>query len=691
MKGERLTDILVEKFITVNGNEKIAELSAYPTEYQGKKAISFMFNDITVQHNFTTKLKDSENRYRALFEKLNDAVLIIKDGVFVDCNDASLEVFGFANKEGLINKRPQDLSPEKQFDGQYSDEKANNMIQLAIETGFNNFEWQHKRQDGSIFWMDVTLSSIVISDEIYIHVIGRDITGIKKIYHELEKSQDYLYKIIKNLPIPIIIYSKQNVINFLNESAINEFGYHQDSIPYVNDWWKMTIPDSKKRGEIKENWDKAVEIITETSNVVKQQWVIKDTEGNDRNCEFFAIKIDEEVLVVINDISNVVSLNHELIDAKETAQESNKLKSAFLANLSHELRTPMNGILGFSQLLAANDLDDEERLSYVDVIQKSGNRLLNMINDILNISKIDANQIEYVKEEVNLFPIISELVEFHRLEAESKNLKFFFESEALSPEIKINTDEAKLKQILSNIMGNAVKYTEKGKIIVNAEVDEDKVTIIVSDTGYGMKPEKIGRIFDRFIRLEETHAKSEGTGLGLAITEAYAKPLGIDISVESQYGEGSTFTISIPLSQKLKKVVKEDNFSDIERKKKFPDFSDKTILIAEDEELNYMILKLYIEETKAQITHAVNGEEAVELMRKNKYDFIFMDIKMPVMDGMEAMKIIKSEFPDTPIVAQTAYTFSEDSNKALAAGFDDYLSKPLHKTIVIDTLKKFLT
>ena len=690
LQGERVKDVIIEKINTINGKEKIAEMSAYPTEFQGKKAISFMFNDITVQHNFTEKLKDSENKYRTLFEKLNDAVLIIKDGVFVDCNDAALEVYGFATKEDLMNKRPQDLSPEMQFDGQFSEEKANNMIQLAIDTGFNNFEWQHQRPDGSIFWMDVTLSPIIISNENYVHVIGRDITEIKNIYHELEKSQEYLYKILKNLPIPIVIYSSKNVITFLNESAKNEFGFQQESIPYVNDWWNITIPNSTKREEIRENWDKAIENMGDRTNIAEQQWVIKDIEGKDRDCEFFAIKIEDEVLVVINDISNVVSLNHELIDAKEMAQESNKLKSAFLANLSHELRSPMNGILGFSQLLADNDLDEEERLSYVDVIQKSGNRLLNMINDILNISKIDANQIEFVREEVFLLPIVRELVEFHKLEAESKGLNFIFETKLDSSEVKINTDEAKLKHILSNIMSNAVKYTQKGKIVVNVKVDRYKVTITISDTGYGMKAEKIDHIFERFVRLEETQHKSEGTGLGLAITMAYAMPLGVDISVKSKFGEGSTFTISIPIKKKRKKVVQKNIISDSIVKKKVPDFSDRSVLIAEDEELNYMILKLYIEDTKAQITHAINGKEAVELMRKNKYDFIFMDIKMPIMDGMEATKIIKSEFPNIPIVAQTAFTFSEDKNKALAAGFNDYLSKPLQKDIVINTLKKFL-
>ena len=690
VKGERFLDVFVEKFITLKGNEKIAEISAYPTEYHDKPAITIMLNDITERHHFIEKLKESEIKYRTLFEKLNDGILLIKDGVFVECNDAAIQVYGFTNKKELLNMKPQDLSPEKQFDGRNSNEKANEMIQLAIDTGFNNFEWQHKRPDGTLFWMDVTLTPIIINKETYVHVIGRDITEIKKIYHELEQSKDYLYNIIKRLPIPIIIYSEKNIVNFLNEAAENEFGFKQDSIPTVNDWWRKTIPDETKCGEQRENWDKAVENLSNDSQIVEQQWVIKDSKGQKRNCEFFAIKINGEVLVVINDISNVITLNHELLEAKEKAQESNKLKSAFLANLSHELRTPMNGILGFSQLLAASDLDDDERLNYVDVIQKSGNRLLSMINDIINISKIDANQIDYYKEDVLLFPIVSEIVEFHKLEAKNKNLGFFFEPNDLTPDLQIVTDEGKLKQILSNIIGNAVKYTKEGEIIIETFNRKDFLDIVVTDTGFGMKSEKQHQIFGRFIRLEETSDKTEGTGLGLAITLAYAKPLGIKIAVESKYKVGSKFTISIPLKEKQRKKIPEPEKIKLIKSSDIPDFSDKSILIAEDEELNFMILKLYIESTNATVTHALNGQEAVDLMRENHYDFVFMDIKMPVMDGMEAMIIIKSEFPETPVVAQTAFTFSEDKEKALAKGFDDYLSKPLQKTLVINVLKKFL-
>ena len=444
-----------------------------------------------------------------------------------------------------------------------------------------------------------------------------------------------------------------------------------------------------KSQRIKENWDKAVEKMKKDNSVVEQHFEIKTGNGDLRYCEVFAIRIEGEVLMVINDITQVIKLNRDLLIAKEKAQESNMLKSAFLANLSHELRTPMNGILGFSQLLADPNIDSEERESYVDMIQKSGNRLLNMINDIISISKIDASQVNIEINEMDLLPVLDEIVEFFKPEALNKGLALVFESAGIKENTLVKSDEEKLKQIFVNIIGNAVKYTEEGEIIVRVKIRDNFADVCVSDTGYGIKKENLKKIFDRFIRLEETSQKTDGTGLGLAISKAYAKRLGIEIKVESEFGRGSEFIISIPLAQGAKKInttvsqEKENNETVI------PDLSGKRILVAEDEELNYMILKLFIESTNAHVVHVPDGLEAVKIMDKEKFDFIFMDIKMPVMNGIEAMQKIKEKYPEVPIVAQTAFTFSEDKDKAMSLGFDDYLSKPLSKDVVINTLRKY--
>jgi signal transduction histidine kinase/CheY-like chemotaxis protein len=563
------------------------------------------------------------------------------------------------------------------------------MIQKAREEGYNRFEWLHKRKNGELFWMDVMLTSIIMNSENYIHMIGRDISNIKKIHKELEESKNYLYSIIKRLPIPIIVYSDTDEITFINNSFNEVLKFSKEDIPDTESWWNLTIKDSRKRNELKENWEKAVSKMKRDNDVVDQQWVIHTKDNKEKTCEFFAIRIKGEILVVINDISEVVSLNHELLAAKEKAQESNRLKSAFLANLSHELRTPMNGILGFSQLLASDDLSDEERLNYVEIIRQSGNRLLSMINDIINISKIDANQIEIFTESVPLLPIISEIIEFYKFEAKAKNIDFLFESANLSKDIYVHTDESKLKQIFANIIGNAIKYTPEGEVVVSTNVYKDYIEIIVTDTGYGIKEEKQNQIFERFVRLEETSDKTDGTGLGLAISQAYAKRLGIKIFVKSKYGIGSEFIIQIPMESDKPKIISKAETIKDDGDYETPDLTGKNILIAEDEDLNYMILKLYIENTNANIFRAENGKNAVEIVAKNRIDFVFMDIKMPVMDGMEAMKIIKKAFPSIPVVAQTAYTFSEDKDKALAQGFNDYLSKPLSKKTVIEILRKY--
>ncbi|OIP00935.1 MAG: hypothetical protein AUJ98_06005 [Bacteroidetes bacterium CG2_30_33_31] len=677
----------LEKFITLKGNIKIAELSAISLEINNDLATQITLNDITEQTKYLEEIKNSEEKYRNLFEKHSDAVFIIKDGLFYDCNESAVKIFGLKSCSEMIGQNPSKFSPASQPDGRNSIEKADEMIQKAIKEGFNRFDWLHIRPDNSKFWMDITLTKSILQDETILMVIGRDITEMKRVFHESEKSKEYLNNIVKKIPFPIIIYNDSNEVTFINDAMSNEIGFILEDIPSIDDWWKKTIPDNDYRQETRENWDKAIVSINVENLTVESSWVIDIKNGEKRSCEFFMIKIGNDNLVIINDITENILLSKDLLIAKEKAEESNRLKSAFLANLSHEVRTPMNGIMGFSQLLGERDLDDEERQSYVDIITKSGNRLLNMINDIISISKIDANQVELDISEFDILSVINEIVNFYKLEASKKGLVLFFENKLISDNILIESDEGKLKQILSNLIGNAIKYTPKGNITVTLLENINFIEIQVSDTGYGMKQERLESIFDRFVRLDETLDKTEGTGLGLSISLAYAKRINSEIKVESKFGEGSKFTLLVPFDINHKKpapVISKPN-----TKREVLDLTGKSILIAEDEPLNYMILKLFLEETNASVAHANNGAEAVEMVGKLAYDFVFMDIKMPIMNGFEAMKIIKSKYPKIPVVAQTAYTFSEDREKAFNEGFDDYLSKPLSRDKIMEVLRKF--
>lgn len=686
-------ETVIETFITLKGKERLCEISSYYIDYEGKPAIQIMLNDITERHNYIKQLQESEEKYRTIFNRLDDAVILIKDYKFIDCNSAAADMYGFSTKVELIQKHPGELSPETQLDGSKSVDKAKEYMDIALEKGFHRFDWQHKKTNGEIFWMDVALTTIIIKGERYIHVFGRDISERKKIEKEYQLSQNHLNSIILNLPLPLIIYNQSGEITFMNKSVKNVLQYSTDTIKNSDDWWEKTISNPDHRKNLRENWEKAVNHVENPNDVVTQAWDILDLDGNIKSCEFNAIKIGRDTLVAIVDMTTIVQLNSDLIVSKDKAEESNRLKSAFLANLSHEVRTPLNGIMGFTQLLTASDLSEEERESYADIIQKSSLRLMNMIEDIINISKIDANQVEVETSKVNLHEIITELIDFHSLESNNKGLELQYSSDINSKKIDINTDAGKLKQILSNIIGNAIKYTEKGYIKVSLEIKNKQFCISIKDSGYGIKAEKMPKVFERFIRLEETAQKTEGTGLGLAISKAYANSLNMDIHVESEYGTGSTFTLTPMVKEHKEKTVevtKPKEKQEEKPKSLFPDLSGKKILIAEDEDLNYLLLKLFLEESKAKIIRAHNGKEAVDYIESHDdVSLIFMDIKMPIMDGMEAMKIIKSTHKKLPIIAQTAFTFSEDKEKAMRSGFDDYMSKPLNKESIIQVLGKY--
>lgn len=686
LSGNNAFETKIIKFISLKNNELTAEVSGYLTEYNNEPAVQIMINNVTERFEFLQKIKESEIKYKTIFEQLTDAVMLIKDDYFIDCNDAATKIFGFNEREDIIQMHPGELSPPYQSDGEESSIKASRMIQECMDKGFNRFEWQHKKVDGTVFWMDIILTRIILNEEYYIHVIGRDISEFKEVYDQLEASKKYLNNLLKRLPIPIVIYSLPNKITFTNDSFIDTYGYTKDELLNIDDWWNLSIKDPRKRYEIRENWEKAIQNIIKESTVIQQQWTIYDKNENAHDCEFYGIKTENIVIVVLNDITEIKNINQNLLIAREKSEDSNRLKSAFLANLSHELRTPMNGILGFSQLLGFPDLDDEERQSYVDLIQKSGTRLLNMINDIISISKIDAGQIDMNIQKFKLQPILNEIIEFHKVEAIEKGLEYKIDFQEFNDNIIVNTDEFKLKQILSNLIGNAIKYTPKGEIQIKAEADSD-IKIYIKDSGYGIKSENLNKIFERFIRLEETNNKTDGTGLGLSISKAYADQLGLKIEVKSEFGQGSEFCLIIPIKDKSLNTNIEPDKKEESKVKEIPQMNQKTILIAEDDELNFMILKLYLEKTKAKILRAENGKIATEMVLNQNIDMIFMDIKMPVMDGIEAMKIIKSSHPNIPIFAQTAFTFSEDKEKCLEAGFDKYLSKPLNREDVYDVLR----
>lgn len=373
--------------------------------------------------------------------------------------------------------------------------------------------------------------------------------------------------------------------------------------------------------------------------------------------------------------------------SKQKAEESDTLKSFFLANLSHEIRTPMNAIMGFSDLLTDTNLTENEKSEYSKIIKNSGNSLVSIIEDLIEMSKIDAKQITPNYQGVDLEKCITELYDSIKITIpKDKEIQFYILANQVKMESNIRTDETKLKQIIVNLITNAIKFTDNGFVAFGYSENKEKEVLefTIEDSGIGMSENYLKVIFDRFRRIEGDGAiELTGLGLGLSITKAYVEMLGGEIAVESTIGFGSVFKFSIPLEYDsvIQEIAAADTIAFVENQE------NEVILIAEDDNINFLLLKKIIESKKHTVLRAFNGQEAVSICAQNPaVSLVFMDIKMPVLNGYEAFEKIKIIKPGLPVIAQTAYSSIEDRERIVQSGFNDYITKPLDKEKVFAIL-----
>ena len=393
----------------------------------------------------------------------------------------------------------------------------------------------------------------------------------------------------------------------------------------------------------------------------------------------------EKIIGSLRNITERKKVEEELIRAKDKAEESDRLKTAFLHNISHEIRTPMNAIVGFSTLLYEPDGDVQSRQSYTEIIMQSSDHLLSIITDIVDISNIEANLVKAVKNDVNVNTILKSVFNKYCLQAARMNLELSFFPDLSDSDAVILTDGTKLTQILSNLVNNAFKFTAEGFIRFGYLVKNDFLEFFVTDSGIGIPEEHYSLIFDRFYQVENSKSRMfEGTGLGLAISKAYIELIVGRIWVSSEVGTGSSFFFTIPFHKQNTKV---ENMTKDSVQKDY-DFPERiTILVAEDVDSNFKLIQFFLSKSNVNILRAKDGKEAVAKVSSEKIDLVLMDIKMPVMDGYTATKIIRETNKNIPIIAQTAY--ADDNDVAICCGCSSFISKPFDRHGLLKAIRAF--
>jgi PAS domain S-box-containing protein len=449
---------------------------------------------------------------------------------------------------------------------------------------------------------------------------------------------------------------------------------HPEDIQIVKDGWKQAISLKKKS-------DSEYRFVQKDGSI---RWVLWQAvpEINSQN-------IITGFVGTITDITDLKQYQHEQTELRLKAEESDKLKTAFLANMSHEIRTPMNGILGFSELLKNPFLKGDQQQEYIGIIEESGERMLNIINDLVDISKIEAGLIKVQNKNMEINEKLEYIYNFFKPQVEKKRMQLFINNTLPAKEAIINTDSEKFYSILTNLVKNAIKFSEEGAIEIGYNKKGDNLEFYVKDTGIGIPKDRQEAIFERFIQADIADKMArQGAGLGLSITKAFVEMLGGKIWVESEEGIGSTFYFTLPynVESKEKNGVKKN----IATNKVEPEVSGLKILIAEDDEPSSMLISETVKDFSKEVIEVRTGNEAVEFSKNNPdVDLIMMDIQMPDLNGYEATRQIRQFNKDIVIIAQTSFGLSGDREKAIAAGCNDYIPKPINNDELLSLIQKY--
>jgi len=642
--------------------------------------------NITERKQIEEALLKSETRYRTFFEQAAIGVAEIEHitGRFLTANPRLCELLGRTEEEMQDTTFQAITHPD---DLHLHEEKAAQLLAGTID--HYTLEKRYISKNGAAILVNITVSNPRETGEKHGRniVIVEDITERKRTEAALQVSEEKFRQIVSSIPNAVTMLDMNLRFTYVSAGVQRILGYTPEeaitmSLDQICTPESLAIAFNTFQERLEANAkgsDPNYVLILELEEYHKNGSMVflENTMAFLRDANGVPVGI----LCVSADISERKRTEAALQASKDAADAANRSKSIFLANMSHEIRTPMNAILGFAQLMQRDPKLSEQSQEHLDIINRSGEHLLALINDILEMSKIEAGRATFVPSTFDLHSLLNDIDRMFHVRTDGKKLRFLSEKVGDVPRWII-TDEGKLRQVLINLLGNAVKFTEEGgislRIGAKAGKAADKVNIHfeVEDTGPGMAEEEIGRLFQAF---EQTNAgmKSGGTGLGLALSRGFVQIMGGSISVDSTIGKGTTLRFEIPVRE-----GKEEDAPPKEAKKRVlrlkPGQSEIRVLIADDRETNRRLLSQLLEVVGFSTREVVNGAEAVRMAHEWKPQVVLMDMIMPVMDGYEATRKIKAspDIKDTAIIAVTASAFEEDKQRILAAGADGYMSKP---------------
>lgn len=705
-----------EIFVKKDGSQLMVELVSSKIYHQGKPATQIIFRNISerkkvekqiadsnraainlledltreIEERKTTQkaLEESEENYRNIFNNVQAGIFRtdLKTGKLILANQRMAEMFGYESVEDALEHF---VSEER-----YVNKEEHKTIDkiLTRDGRFYNYETAFYTKTGEVRWFQY--SGRLDKDRGYFEGVGIDISDRKKYEQELKQKNTFIQTVLDNLPIGVALnHVDSGQAFYINKKFEEIYGWPKKDLEDIADFFNKVYPNEDYREKIKNQ----VMTDIQSDKPAAMHWDnIEATTSSGEKRIINAVNIPlMEQNVMVSTVMDITALKNAEIRIREAlikAEESDRLKSAFLANMSHEIRTPMNSIMGFAEVLIDEELSPEKRNHFTNIIFNNSNYLLKLIDDIVDLAKIESNQLSLNNTDFDLHQMLRNTLSVFttdRRYIEKPDLKLILRNDVSLP-LFVNSDETRIRQILNNLLINAIKFTDNGIVEFGYKREKTGISFFVSDSGIGIEKKYLDKIFDRFYQVGDVFsAQRGGTGLGLSISQGLVKLFGGKIKADSKPGKGTTFVFTLPrlnFRQPKKIITPSKDARDISG------LSNLHVLVVEDEEYNYLLIKEILKKAGCRVLHASTGNQAIQLIRDHpEINLVMMDIKLPELNGHDATREIKKLRPEIPVIAQTAYAMAGDRKKAIDSGCDDYIAKPIRKKDLLEKIETIIS